>query len=286
MAGPLPASAATLAVYLSAQVLRGAGFGTTARDARLEGSATPVRVTPISIDRSTRDGAAGVGSETARAPTTLAAAAARIPAGDDGARVRVERYTMTDGSRQFAVYVTGMKSYGGTEPFDMASNSQLYTGTRSASFDATMSALRQSGAEPGDTVHAFGHSQGAMVAARLASEGEYDTQTLVSLGSPVEAAVGPDTLSVALRHTDDPVAALAGGGHHDAVGAAGSFVAERAADPTVGVDLDAHKLDRYTETAAMLDVSADPRMNAMRQLLTRLGGAASVDVTVYAAVRE
>lgn len=273
---PVSAMPSIAALYLAAQGLRATGFGTIERDAQLHGPMEPVRTMPMEV-RHTTGGAA--------APTNLAAAAARIPAGDDASRVRVERYTMADGSRQFAVYVTGMKAYGGSEPFDMASNSQLYTGARSASFESAMSALRQSGAEPGDTVHAFGHSQGAMIAARLAVEGEFDTRTLVSFGSPVDADVGPDTLSVTLRHTDDPVAALAGGGHHGAVGSPGSFVAERTADPTSGVDLDAHGLDRYTETAAMLDDSTDPRMTAVRELFATLEGAASVDATDYSAVR-
>ena len=38
-----------------------------------------------------------------------------------------------------------------------------------------------------------------------------------------------------VRHSDDPVAALAGGGHNAAVGAPGSFVAERVADTDVGL---------------------------------------------------
>ncbi len=148
------------------------------------------------------------------APASLADAAARIPGGGD-ARIRVERYTMPDGTRQFAVYVAGTQTVApnSTEPFDMASNIALYTGERSASYDATLAALARAGAEPGDVVHAFGHSQGAMITAHLALEGGYDTQTLVSLGSPVEADVGEGTMSISLRHADDPVAALAAGGH-------------------------------------------------------------------------
>ena len=124
----------------------------------------------------------------ATAPTSLADAAARIPAGGE-ARIRVERYTMSDGSRQFAVYVAGTQTVAPQtrEPFDMDSNVELYTGERSASYEATLAALEQAGAEPGDVVHAFGHSQGAMVVAHLALEGGFDDATLVSFGSPVEA---------------------------------------------------------------------------------------------------
>ncbi|WP_170285663.1 hypothetical protein [Microbacterium rhizomatis] len=222
------------------------------------------------------------------APATLAEAAGRIPGGQSAARVRVERYTMTDGSKQFAVYVSGTRAIGpdARDPFDMNSNLELYTGHGSASYEATVAALREAGAQPGDVVHAFGHSQGAMITAHLALEGEYDTRTLVSFGSPVEADVGDRTLSVSLRHSDDPVAFLEGGGHAQGVGAPGSFVAERVADPALGahdVTLPAHGIAGYTETARMLDESADPRMAQVRELFDELGDAASVDVVEYSA---
>jgi len=252
------------------------GAGAIPPTAVLRGGAKEVIVTP-----GPNRGAAG-------APGSLADAAARIPQGDT--RIRVERYTMPDGTRQFAVYVAGTRTMqpSTTDPFDMASNAELYTGERSASYDATLAALADAGAEPGDVVHAFGHSQGAMVNAHLALEGGYDVQTLVSLGSPVEADIGEGTLSIALRHSDDPVTALAGGGHAGAVGAPGSFIAERMADPALGMHdyrLPAHGIDGYTETARLLDASADPRMDAVRGLFDELGSAASVEITEYAAER-
>ena len=225
----------------------------------------------------------------ATAPASLADAAARVPGGAE-ARVRVERYTMPDGSRQFAVYVAGTQTVAGDprEPFDMASNVELYSGEPSASYAATIAALAEAGARQGDVVHAFGHSQGAMIATRLALEGEYDARTLVTFGSPVEGQVGDGTLSVAVRHRDDPVAALSGGGHIAPVGAPGSFVASRTADPLPGLHdlrMPAHGIDSYTETARMLDDSDDARMEAVRQMFDGLGAAASVDVIEYSAER-
>jgi hypothetical protein len=254
------------------------GAGTIPAQARLAPAATAGRVTAVA------------GPVAVSAPTTLAQAAERIPSGSGPARVRVETYTMRDGTRQFAVYVTGTRDAGagGREAFDMASNVELYSGTRSASYDATLAALREAGARPGDVVHAFGHSQGAMVTAHVALEGGYDTRTLVSFGSPVEADVGDGTLSVSVRHTDDPVGALEGGGHLEGVGAPGSFVAERVADPGLGLydlQLPAHGIDRYAETARMLDDSADPRMVPVRTLFDELGDAASVEVVEYSAER-
>lgn len=258
--------------------IRGRGLGVIPQGARLTGTADAVRVRELAVP-----------AGRPAAPASLAEAAARIPSSADG-RVRVERYTMPDGSRQFAVYVRGTTSggYGERDAFDSKSNLELYGGERSASYAATLAALREAGARRGDVVHAIGHSQGAMIASRLAVEGGYDTQTLVTFGSPVEADVGDGTLSVAVRHTDDPVAALQGGGSDTPVGAQGSFVVERLVDPlpTSGdLTLGAHHVGVYEETAAMLDASADPRMGEVREVFARLDAAASVEIAEYAATR-
>ncbi|GAA1955688.1 hypothetical protein [Microbacterium deminutum] len=266
------------AAYGLARTAQALGRGTIERTERLGGAAVDVHVRQISA------------SSTIGAPTTLAGAAARIPsAGSGDSRIRVEKYTMPDGSRQFALYVAGTKLVAPpSEAFDLGSAAELEIGQRSASYDATLEALRDAGAEPGDVVHAFGHSQGAMVTGHLAIEGGYDVRTLVSLGSPIEVDVGPDTLSVSLRHTDDPLAMMTGGGFDHPVGAPGSFVAHRVADPDSGLQdlfLPAHDAGAYTETARLLDVSSDPRMDPVRGLFDQLGTAAAVETTEYAAER-
>jgi len=254
------------------------GFGIVARDARLAGTAPAVTLIPVAPS-----------SVTPTAPAGLAGAAERIPR-DGDARVRVEKYTLADGTKQFAVYVAGMRSaqVGGDEPWDGQSNLELYSGQRSASYQATVEALEAAGAEPGDVVHAFGHSQGAMVVARLALEGGFDTRTLVTFGSPVDADAGPGTLSVSVRHTDDPVVALAGGGHLGAVGAEGSMVIEREAHPRVGPDdllAPGHDLAGYAGTAALIDASSDPRVDAVRDVFSDLRHATDVEVLEFAAER-
>ncbi len=255
-----------------------AGHGRVPSGARLGGVAEPVRVTRVR---------AGAGA----APAGLAEAASRIPH-TGSARIRVEAYRMPGGQTQYAVYIAGtarMAQLGaGAEPFDMRSDLQLYSGQTSSSYQATLQALHDAGARPGDTVHAFGYSQGGMIAERLAAGGEYDVRTLVTFGSPVQAEVPDTTLSVALRHTDDPVQALADGGAAGHVGAAGSIMAERVADPLPGLqDLRAraHDLDLYRDTARMLDGSADPRLGTVRQVFAELGVAASVRVSEYAPTR-
>ncbi|MFC8680726.1 hypothetical protein ACFT30_04325 [Microbacterium ureisolvens] len=306
--GAVIAGAGAGLVTLGGAVAAGvAGTGRISRDARLTGAAGPVTVTrvvpagPGSVTAAVAPGAAAASggvpaagapaprTPAAVAPATLAAAAERIP-GPGESRVRIERYTMPDGSRQYAVYLAGMQSHGmgGDEPWDNASNVELYAGRRSDSYAATQAALADAGVKPGDALHVFGFSQGAMIGSHLALEGTYDTRTLVSLGSPVEADVGPGTLSVSVRHTDDPVAALAGGGHAQAVGAPGSFIAEYASDPDADLDdveLPAHRLTAYTETAALVDASRDPRVDGLREVFAELAQAETVDVSEYAAAR-
>ncbi|WES63523.1 hypothetical protein P0L94_13755 [Microbacter sp. GSS18] len=254
------------------------GLGIIPREARLTGAVPAVTLVP------TTPTAAGSPS-----PLGLAGAAERIPR-DGDARVRVEKYTMADGSRQFAVYVAGMRSagMGGQDPWDGLSNVELYSGQRSASYQATVAALESAGAQPGDVVHAFGHSQGAMVASRIALEGGFDTRTLVTFGSPVDADVGPTTLSVSVRHTDDPVVALAGGGHMGAVGSDGSMVIEREAHPQVGPEdllAPGHDLVGYADTAAHVDASTDPRVDALRDVFGELRHATRVEAFEFGAER-
>lgn len=266
-----------LGTIAGAAVLGIGGQGRLHRDARLAGQAGPVTLTTVPP------------VATAGAPRSLTAVTQRMP-GAGNSRVRVEKYTMPDGSKQFAVYIAGMQSfaYGGDDPWDNLSNHELYTGRQSESFAATKQALAEAGAEPGDVVHAFGHSQGAMIGSHLALDGEYDTRTLVTFGSPVAADVGTGTLSVTLRHTDDPVAALAGGGHNAAVGAPGSFVVERVADTGVGladVAVPGHRMTAYAETAALVDASTDPRVGELRAVFDQLANAESVEISEYAVTR-
>lgn len=277
--GEIPGAALGGLAYALSRSVQALGRGRIERTERLGGDPVGVRVRALP--------ASGIPT----APATLAAAAARIPsAGAGAARVRVEKYTMPDGTRQFAVYVAGTKLVAPrSEAFDLGSAAELEVGRRSASYDATLEALRKAGAERGDVVHAFGHSQGAMVTGHLALEGGYDVKTLVSLGSPIEVDVGPGTLSVALRHTDDPVAMMTGGGFDHVVGSPGSFVADRVADPNASpqdLGFPAHDASDYTETARMLDSSTDPRMAPVRELFTELGTAVSVEATEYSAERK
>lgn len=253
------------------------GLGTVPRGTRLGGPESAVTVTRLSAS-----------SGIAAAPASLSDTVDRIPRGEG--RVRVERYTMPDGSQRFAAYVAGtVDSADRTEPMDWWSNFALYGRQHAASEAAVAAALADAGAEPGDSVELFGHSQGGMAASYLALSEEYDVPLLVTYGGPVQADVGEATLSVAVRHLDDPVSALAGGGYAAGVGAAGSFVATRETPGTLASGqgpIGPHRLDAYRETAGMLDASSDPRMRGVRDRLGELARAGSVEVFTHSAARE
>ena len=224
------------------------------------------------------------------APVAGFADAGKRLSGPEGARIRVERYSMPSGGREWVVYVTGTQSVAldGPEPFDMQSNLGLYSGQDAAASAAVRAALADAGVGPGEPVHAVAHSQGAMAAELLARQGEYDVRTLVTFGAPTTDPLPPDVTAVTIRHTDDPVAALAGSIPAAERGAQGGFVAERVADPLPGlrdITMPAHALSAYVETGALLDASADPRARSIDELWDRLGTADSVQATEYGARR-
>lgn len=246
--------------------IRAWGRGAPAEGSRLVGAPVRPIVVPVRSQRGT-------------APATVADVARRVP-GDGPGSIRVERYTMPDGGRRFALYLSGTRFGRDAGTFGLSSTLPLYAGMTSSSYEASRIALQQAGAEPGDSVVVSGHSQGAMIASRIALEDEYDVPLIVGFGNPVQADVGADTLQVDLRHRDDPVPLLAAGGHDTEIGAPGSMIVERTIDPVPW--LNSHQMDEYTATSEMLDLSTDPRMDGVRERLGEFAQAESVEVFLYA----
>lgn len=256
------------------------GLGKIPPGSRLRGAADAVVVDAVATSRPSS------------APTGVADAFRRMP-GSSGAQVAVEKYTMPDGTTRFVAYVLGTQTAAagaakGKEPWDMASNLELYTGRNSASYQATRDALAAAGAGPGDRVDVVGHSQGGMIANRLSMEGEYDVTLQITAGSPTEPSVGDDQTVIQVGHTDDIIRSLAAGGSAAGTGSADSFTATRVGDPADtphDLELRTHGLDTYLDTAAMIDASDDPRAEALRAYRAELDGAVAVERTEYRAER-
>ncbi|KDA05246.1 hypothetical protein DC31_03455 [Microbacterium sp. CH12i] len=262
---PIIAAAATLGVV--------GGLGVVRQGTKLGGTADPVAVTPLKT------------SNPITPPASLADAFRRFPS-SDGAQLKVERYTMADGTNRFALYMKGTQSgyYGSGNPLDMKSNLELYTNQQSASYQATIEALEAAGAQPGDQVDVYAHSQSGMIAAHLSMESEFDVKVQVTAGSPVTPTLDGDQLLIQLGHTDDAVRSLAGGGSPGGTGSPDSFVATREGSPgkqLEDVTLDAHMLDTYIETAEMVDASGDVRLHAIEENWRELADAVEIESTEY-----
>lgn len=255
------------------------GRGVIPRGAVLTGGADPVRVSPVAT------------STPASAPVGIAGSLRRMPAAP-GSQIAVEKYTFADGTARYLAFVKGTQASapwdaGGEDPWDMASNVQLYDGQTSSSYLATLAALEQAGARPGDEVDIVAHSQGAMIAGYVAMEGEYDVKLVVTAGSPVDPTLDDDQTLVALGYTDDPVRALAGGGQPSGTGSVDSVTITREDDPGFWLTdpLDPHMLDTYVELAEEADKSGDPRIEAIDGVWRELDGAEVIERTEYRARR-
>lgn len=228
-------------------------------------------------------------------PASLADAAARIPASGAGKpQVRIERYADQPGRPSYAVYIAGTSDFstGGSEPFDMASNLAGIAGSDSAAQQATVEAMNDAGIRHGDAVTFLGHSQGGLVAARIAASGVYSTEGLITFGSPSGQIPVPATVAhVAVEHAEDITPAL-GGGPVDGAAGRDRIVVTRGlfgetGPPPGATPGDAHHMVRYAETAALIDASPDPRLTPMREVLAGLGAAGSGGTAVsYRAERD
>lgn len=241
---------------------------------RLRDASVPVTVTQAGSSRP------------AGPPSTMRAAVNRIPTGD--AQVRIDRYTLADGSRRFMIYLDGTRQLVGQgDAWDMASNTDMYLErTEGASYEATVQALEASGAEPGDQIDIVAYSQGGMIGSFLAAGGDYDVRTVLTVGSPVEPVLGPDTQLVQLRNTDDLVGTgLTGGGFGGTSGSPDSFTVTREDGGVAGDPITPHLRDAYLETADLADRSGDPRVQALFENWRPLGDAVEIESFAYQAER-
>lgn len=243
---------------------------------------TGVRVVPASSARrdgveSGSSGDRGGGSQAGSSiavkkpvspPRSLETLVAGIPRpADDGAQYRVDRFEV-EGRQHWVLYISGTIDSAltpSTQPLDMTSNIHAVAGGSAASERAALEALRLAGKAPGEPVLVLGHSQGGLVAARLAADPSGDVTAYVNVGGPVGGVPVPDHVpGLSLEHDDDLIPALGGPARGDSDGADGPgrlTVGRRAlsGNESSGL-LPAHELTRYRETAALVDASDEQRL--------------------------
>jgi hypothetical protein len=198
----------------------------------------------------------------------------RIPAGPS--QIRIERIdgsgaTGASGSLEarYFVYIAGTRDFGmhaTTQPWDMTSNLEALSGVATADSEAAVrAAMRAAGIDANSPVVLVGHSQGGLIADRIAASGDFNVTDVVTAGAPAHVVdVSPTVRLTAFEHSDDLVPALSG------VALAGTtalFVRENAPKNPKPVRLPAHELRGYVTTAASADRSSDPVLHQRKQAL-------------------
>ena len=192
----------------------------------------------------------------------------RVPAAGAGAtQVRIEQR-----GDSAVVYIGGTSDFGwpaATEAFDMTSNIAALggAGRSAASVRATEQAMRAAGITSTEPVTLVGHSQGGLVAARIAQSQQWAVSHVVTAGAPIrQIDLPPGIRVVAFEHVGDPIPGLS------AASTTGVRVLSERRDtgsaiPTGGDTLPAHNLARYRETAVLADGSTDALLREERELL-------------------
>lgn len=196
-------------------------------------------------------------SRVSHPPRGIADRIQRIPSGQEPP-IRIERYR--EGAEWHTeVFIAGTRdlSVGETpETFDMESNLALVAGLTATSLIAVQSAMAKAGVRAGDNVTFVGHSQGGLIAARLAQSGAYNTTGLLTVGAPLGTApLRGDFPAVAIAHSDDPVPTLGG-----ALTPSGVIRIETPSGALPG-DLEGqHSLESYLKTAKAVEESPSAEM--------------------------
>jgi hypothetical protein len=225
-------------------------------------------------------------------PATFTELAERIPRTEEngGRQIVIEQYTMPDGSTRAVVLLAGTVDFtiGSDEPWDMGGNFSAVAHMGSSATMAVDEAMRQAGVDAATPIQLVGFSQGGAHAAILAMSGEYNVQSVITLGAPVGQLPIPESIPVlAVRHPDDLVASGLGGNelHQPNV-----FEVSNTAFAGQPVPLDkpapAHQFDSYVRTTELMDADGSPELrSAIDDMLAFTAGAVDGTSTSYLAQR-
>jgi pimeloyl-ACP methyl ester carboxylesterase len=204
-------------------------------------------------------------------------------AGGEAGSLEVCRIERPGGATSWAVLIPGTETlaFGGANPMDDATNLQAYVGAPNAMAVAVVAALGAAGVRRGEPVLLAGHSQGGLVAMRLAAEPavrrRYSITTVLTAGTPAGHLPTPAGVSVLhLEHAGDPVPMLDAAVNPD--------------EPdrtTVWHRGGAHDASSYARTAGLVDDSTHPSVVGWRERAAAvLGGeGATATSTAYGAER-
>ncbi len=245
---------------------------------------------------------AAVAARAVAPPGGIGGLAARVPSSAAGSpQIRIERYG--GATPRWVVYLAGTADFSptpGAEPFDLTANVHATAGGDAASQRAVRAALAAAGAAPGEPLLLVGHSQGGLVAARLAEAGDLNVAGYVNLGGPLGSVQATGVPGLSIEHSDDIVPALGGSGQvprelltvgravfSPADAAAPASATGGAAPPAAppAAPFAAHGLNHYRETARLIDASTEPRLQEFEGLVRGFTGAEPGTVTRWRAER-
>lgn len=170
------------------------------------------------------------------------------------AKVRIEQLVNQSNGRQFLVYIPGTKQMDlgeGTNPLNLTNAIKAVAGPGLASSERAVSlALKKAGigSMAGDSVTLVGYSQGATIAANLASQPQaYKVRGLVSIAGPISARPLPSDIPIAaIQHSNDLVPLLDGSANPKS-----SNIATAVVQTPAGFG--AHDLKSYQQNALEID---------------------------------
>ena len=185
--------------------------------------------------------------------------------------VRIESW-WSGGKHHFIVYLPGTQDwspFAGSNPLNLPSDIQAAGNKKSDTETAILLALKKAGAKPGDELIFVAHSQGGLVAAKIAEHpNKYQVSSILSFASPM-VAIGAisATKVLAFEHTNDAVPYLA----NKANPLAPNWLTLQAMAKKSGTA--AHDLVSYGQMASAADASKSAAIAAARQsLLTKFRG--------------
>lgn len=161
-------------------------------------------------------------------PSALLGELSDIGGGAESGRVKILRHDtpLPDGTSttSWSVVVRGTQKWapGAANPQDMTTNLEEVAGIASDQSRAILAAMEMAGIAPGEPVEFVGHSQGGIVAARLAADpalvSDYAVVSVLTAGSPIAgSAPAPGVGVLALENTRDLVPALDGADNAEGV---------------------------------------------------------------------
>lgn len=223
-----------------------------------------------------------VGVRSAGEPVTDPASALRLVAsqtpaeGAQAGQVAIQRLEHADGSRSWVVAIPGTEGWGGV--YSWNSDFALASGGASAAAAVVAQAMKQAGIAPGEPVVLAGHSQGGMIAARIATDPvlqrQFTMRALVTAGSPIAPAALPESLqTLSLEHREDGIPGLDGMRSPDTP----TRVTVEADSPRGGSVVwpweygDPHELGGYITTAESLPTDEGSLIDFQAELSAALG---------------